>query len=62
MKDLYINKCIRTLINFLQNSNVIFESFNAQHYLISMIEIRKRSVDGDGQAGALLTDLSKFFD
>ena len=38
------------------------KGFNAQHYLISMIEIRKRSVDGDGQAGALLTDLSKFFD
>ena len=38
------------------------KSFNAQHCLITMIEIWRRSVDGGGQAGALLIDLSKAFD
>ena len=38
------------------------KGFNAQHCLITMIEKWHRSVDGDGQAGALLTDLSKAFD
>ena len=36
--------------------------FNAQHCLITMIEKWRSSVDGGGQAGALLTDLSKAFD
>ena len=35
------------------------KGFNAQHCLITMIEKWLRSVDGGGQAGALLTDLSK---
>ena len=38
------------------------KGFNAQHCLITMIEKWRRSVDGGGQAGALLTDLSKAFD
>ena len=39
-----------------------FRGFNAQHCLITVIEIWQRSVDGGGQTGALLTDLSKTFD
>ena len=35
------------------------KGFNAQHCLSTMIEKWRRSVDGSGQAGALLTDLSK---
>ena len=35
------------------------KGFNVQHCLITMIEKWRRSVDGGGQAGALLTDLSK---
>ena len=38
------------------------KGFNAQHCLITMIEKWRRSVDGGGQAGAPLTDLSKAFD
>ena len=38
------------------------KGFNAQHCLITMIEKWRSSVDGGGQAGALLTDLSKAFD
>ena len=38
------------------------KSFNAEHCLITMIKKWRRSVDGGGQAGALLTDLSKSFD
>ena len=38
------------------------KGFNAQHCFIIVIEKRHRSVDGVGQAGALLTDLSKAFD
>ena len=63
VKDLYITKHIRALINFFRNSNAVFENvFNAQHCLIIRIEIWKRSVDGGGQAGTLLIDLSKAFD
>ena len=51
------------MINFFQNSNAVFEKgFNAQYCLITIIEKWRRSVDGGGQAGALLTDLSKVFD
>ena len=38
------------------------KGFNAQHCLSTMIEKWRRSVDGSGQAGALLTDLSKAWD
>ena len=38
------------------------KGFHAQHCLITMIEKWRRSVDGGGQAGALLTDLGKAFD
>ena len=38
------------------------KGFNAQDCLITMIEKWRSSVDGSGQAGALLTDLSKTFD
>ena len=38
------------------------KGFNAQHCLITMIEKWRRSVNGGGRAGALLTDLSKIFD
>ena len=63
MKDFYITKCIRTLINFFQNSKIVFrKDFNAQHCLITMIEKWQRSVDGGGQAGALLGYLSEAFD
>ena len=37
------------------------KGFNAQHCLITMIEKWRRSVDGNGLADALLTDLSKTF-
>ena len=38
------------------------KGFNAQHYLVSMIEKWKESVDSGGTFGALMTDLSKAFD
>ena len=38
------------------------KGFNAQHCLITMIGKWRRSFDGGGQAGVLLTDLSKAFD
>ena len=38
------------------------KGFLVQHCLITMIEKWRRSVDGGGQAGAYLTDLSKAFD
>ena len=38
------------------------KGFNAQHCLITMTERWRRSVDGSGQAGSPLTDLSKAFD
>ena len=38
------------------------KGFNAQHCLITLIEKWRRSVDGGGQEGALLIDLSKAFD
>ena len=38
------------------------KGFNAQHCLITMIAKWRRSVDRGGQAGALLTDISKAFD
>ena len=60
MKDLYITKCIRTLINYFQNSNVAFEK--VLMLSITMIEKWQRSVHGGGQTRALLTDLSKAFD
>ena len=63
MKDLYITKSIRTLINFFQKFQCGFrKGFNAQQCFITMIEKWRSSVDGGGQAGALLTDLSKAFD
>ena len=39
-----------------------FESFNAQHCLMTLIKTWKKSVDSDGAFGALMTDLSKAFD
>ena len=36
--------------------------YYAQHYLVSLIEKWKKSVDNGGAFGALLTDLSKAFD
>ena len=38
------------------------KGFNPQHCLITMVEKWRRSVEGGGQAGALLTDLSKALD
>ena len=38
------------------------KGFNAQYCLITMIEKWRRSTDGGGQAGALLTEFSKAFD
>ena len=38
------------------------KGFNPQHCLITMIEKWRRTVDRGGQAGALLTDLSKTFE
>ena len=38
------------------------KSFDTQHCLITMKEKWQMSVDGGGQAGVLLTDLSKTFD
>ena len=38
------------------------KGFNAQHYLVSMIEKWKESVDSGGTFGTLMTDLSKAFD
>ena len=63
MKDLYLTKCIHTSINFFSKFQCGFrKGFNAQHCLITMIEKWWRPVDGGGQAGALLIDLSKAFD
>ena len=36
--------------------------FNAQHYLMTMIEKWRKSLDTRGNGGALLTDLFKVFD
>ena len=60
MKDLYITKCIRTLINYFESSNVAFEK--VLMLSITMIEKWQRLVHGGGQTHALLTDLSKAFD
>ena len=38
------------------------KGFNAQHWLITMIEKWRRSIDGGGRASTLLTDLSKAFE
>ena len=38
------------------------KGFNAQHYLMEMIEKWRKSLDTGGHAGALLTDLSKTFE
>ena len=37
------------------------KEFSAQHYLISLIEKWKKSIDNGGAFGALTTDLSKAF-
>ena len=37
------------------------KGFNAQHYLVSMIEKWKESADNGGAFGALMTDLTKAF-
>ena len=44
-------------INFSQNFNVEF-----QHWLITMIEKKQRSVDKGGQVGVFLISFSKAFD
>ena len=36
--------------------------FNAQYCLIAMTEKWRKSIDGGGQAGTFLTDLSNAFD
>ena len=38
------------------------KGYNAQHFLITLIEKWKKSVDNGGSFGALMTDLSKAFD
>ena len=38
------------------------KGFNAQHYLLAMLEKWKKTVDTKKVFGALLTDLSKAFD
>ena len=38
------------------------KGYNAQHYLLVMIEKWKKAVDHGNVFGALLTDLSKVFD
>ena len=49
--------------NFFSKFQCSFrKGFNFQHCLITTIEKRQRSVDGDGQAGALITGVCKAFD
>ena len=36
--------------------------YNAQHWLVTLIEKWEKTVDNDGAFGALFTDLSKAFD
>ena len=62
MKDFYITKCIRTQQLFSKFQFGSRKGFNAQHCLITVIEKWRGSVDGSGQAGAPLSDLSKAFD
>ena len=38
------------------------KGFNAQHCLLAMVEKRRKTLDGGGETGAVLTDLSKAFD
>ena len=58
MKDLYITKCINTLIKFFSKFQCGFwKDFNAWHWLITMIKKWKSSVNGGDQY-----DLSKAFD
>ena len=53
---------VYTDLDFFSKFQFGFWGFNAQHYLITNIEKWWRSVDGEGQAGALLAALSKAFD
>ena len=39
-----------------------WKGFNAQHCLLAMIEKWRKTLDKDGETGAVLTDLSKAFD
>ena len=39
-----------------------WKGFNAQHYLLRMVEKWRKTLDEDGEAGAVLTNLSKVFD
>ena len=38
------------------------KGFNAEHCLLAMVEIWHKTLDGGGETGAVLTDLSKAFD
>ena len=38
------------------------KGFNAQHYLLAMVEKWRKTLDGGGETGTVLTDLSKGFD
>ena len=38
------------------------KGFNAQHCLLAMVEKWRKTLDGGGETGAVLTDLSKAFD
>ena len=58
MKDVFTAKCRLTLMISYLNINMGFaEGFNAQHWLVSMIEKWKESVDNGGAFGALMTSL-----
>ena len=51
------------VVNILSKYQCGFcKGFNAQHYLINIIEKWKESVDNGGDIGAPMTDLSKTFD
>ena len=39
-----------------------WKSFNGQYCLLAMVEKRRKTVDGGGETGAVLTDVSKAFD
>ena len=51
------------LANILSKNQCGFrKGYSSQHYLVAMIEKRKKSLDSKGSFGALLTDISKAFD
>ena len=55
-----IYPCFQTIFSKFQCG--FRKGFNAQHYLLSMVEKWRKTLDEGAETGAVLTDLSKTFD